>query len=177
MKEYTESTKYRYLTRFYGIGKTTANKLFGMVGLINGGTSEDLEERQETLQEIFESMLIGRAARHKVLEYVLYLKRIKTYRGLRGAVGLPIRGQRTHSNGKTFKLQIKRYSYLDLEIIKEYHLVDIKPTKRPFGPDKRKRKRGKGKKQKKYDTNLYKNKSLKKKDRVMKKNKPQKKRK
>ena len=156
-----------YVTMFYGIGQTTGKKLLGLVGLANQGNPENIEEYSHKLEEILELMLVGQSARRKLLEYVLYLKRIKSYRGLRGAAGLPIRGQRTHTNANTFKSQIQRFNYLDLEIIRKHQLMDIKPIKRSFGPNKRKQKRhGPSKKQKMYNTNLYKNKSFAKKDRI-----------
>lgn len=162
-------TLYGSLTASYGVGYSTGRKLLGLVGLMNHCSLIHLEQRMPLLDEILSTMTIGYAARRNVLTYVLILKRIRAYRGLRASAGLPVRGQRTHTNAKTFSYVLKNYSYLDLETIKQHQSQDIIPTSRTFGDNKSKRKKGKTKKPKMYDTNLFKNKSLKKKDRAQKK--------
>lgn len=38
-----------------------------------------------------------------IKQRILHLQKIKTYKGIRHRKGLPVRGQRTHTNSKTFK--------------------------------------------------------------------------
>ena len=76
------------LTYIYGIGKTTAKKSIAETGVnadirVNLTVEGDL--RRETRQNIARLMEIG------------------CYRGLRHRKGLPVRGQRTHTNARTRK--------------------------------------------------------------------------
>jgi len=155
------TSKFAYLSSFYGIGRVSAIKILGLVELMDHSSYDELSERTEQLREVLTPLNIGYKARRRILKSVLSLKRISCYRGLRSAVGLPIRGQRTHTNAKTLTYLVKTYAYLDLETIREYHSIDIKPTTKIFGKDKPKQRKGRLKKArvKIYDTNLFKNKS------------------
>lgn len=48
--------------------------------------------------------------KNKILKNINKYKKIKNYRGMRHILKLPVRGQRTHTNGKT----IKRYSKIEI---------------------------------------------------------------
>ena len=49
---------------------------------------------------------------------ILHLKKIRCYRGMRHNLHLPVRGQRTHTNGRTCKKISLYYSKKFLEISK-----------------------------------------------------------
>ncbi len=58
----------------------------------------------------YETLFDKSIASQYVSKRIEYLKLIKTYRGIRHRKGLPVRGQRTHTNAKTVKKQKYRYA-------------------------------------------------------------------
>ena len=72
------------LTYIYGIGLTTSKKILAETG-INPDTRTDGDLHREVSQNVKRLMEIG------------------CYRGLRHRRGLPVRGQRTHTNARTRK--------------------------------------------------------------------------
>jgi ribosomal protein S13 len=60
-----------------------------------------------------------------IADNIAFLKKLKVYRGIRHKKGLPVRGQRTHTNSKTRK----RLAKLSKHNIKEYA---NKPSKKPI---------------------------------------------
>lgn len=93
------------LTYVYGIGRTRAKQTTQAVG-INGSTrAGDLtEEEIAKLREyIDEHYKVEGDLRREVSQNVKRLMEIGSYRGLRHRQGLPVRGQRTHTNARTRK--------------------------------------------------------------------------
>jgi small subunit ribosomal protein S13 len=93
------------LTYIYGIGPTTAQAIVAKAGIDMTTRTKDLtEEQARKIREIIE-------ADHKVegdlrREVTMNIKRLMDlgcYRGLRHRKGLPVRGQRTHTNARTRK--------------------------------------------------------------------------
>lgn len=60
---------------------------------------ETLNGLNRKLKKLFNIVIVKRHIKKKVQ----HLQNIKTYRGLRHRKGLPVRGQRTHTNAKTQK--------------------------------------------------------------------------
>ncbi len=58
----------------------------------------------------YASLLDKTITAQHVSKRIEYLKLIKTYRGIRHRKGLPVRGQRTHTNAKTVKKQKYRFA-------------------------------------------------------------------
>lgn len=93
------------LTYIYGIGKSAASKILAEAGIETTKKSDSLTEAE--LAKIRE--IIDRA--HRVegdlrRETSLNIKRLvdlSCYRGIRHRKGLPVHGQRTHSNARTRK--------------------------------------------------------------------------
>lgn len=94
------------LTQIYGIGKTTAVLTCKTLGFSPNLKIKNLSKEQiNKLVKIIELLNIQLASDLKKSK-LLTIKRlisIKSYRGLRKIQGLPIRGQRTHTNAKTAK--------------------------------------------------------------------------
>src|SRR3972149_3129666 len=59
------------------------------------------EEEINRIQKVLEEYVIEGDLRRRVEENVKRLKAIKSYRGFRHSMGLPVRGQRTRSNART----------------------------------------------------------------------------
>ncbi len=93
------------LQYIYGIGSKTAQTIVATAGIDATTRTKDLtEEQTRKIREIIE-------ADHKVegdlrREVTMNIKRLMDlgcYRGLRHRKGLPVRGQRTHTNARTRK--------------------------------------------------------------------------
>lgn len=92
------------LSIIYGIGPSTAKAICDKFNLNDKVRFKDLNEKQKTLlaQEL-SLMKLESQLRKLNKDRIRNLMYTKCYRGLRHKIGLPVRGQRTHSNGKTFK--------------------------------------------------------------------------
>lgn len=92
------------LTYIYGIGKTQASLICCKLGFSTNLKVKDLTKEQITkLIKVVLMVNIELASDLKKIK-ILTAKRlvsIKSYRGLRRAQGLPVRGQRTHTNART----------------------------------------------------------------------------
>ncbi|MDR1083113.1 MAG: 30S ribosomal protein S13 [Coriobacteriales bacterium] len=93
------------LTYIYGIGLTTATKILAETGVSPDTRVRDLtEEETVRLREyIDQNLKIEGDLRREVSQDVKRLMEIGSYRGLRHRKGLPVRGQRTHTNARTRK--------------------------------------------------------------------------
>jgi small subunit ribosomal protein S13 len=90
------------LTYIYGIGRTRAKEILGKAGVEEGIKVKDLSEDevlriQRVLQE--EGGVEG-DLRKEVAMNIKRLIEIGCYRGIRHRRGLPVRGQRTHTNAR-----------------------------------------------------------------------------
>ncbi len=93
------------LTYIYGIGRTSANKIVEEANINTFSKVKDLSEAEvQTLREIIErGYAVEGDLRSRVTMNIKRLMDIGTYRGLRHRRGLPVRGQRTHTNARTRK--------------------------------------------------------------------------
>jgi small subunit ribosomal protein S13 len=93
------------LTYIYGVGRTTAGQICSKAE-IEGATKTDHLSESELikLREIIERELkVEGDLRREVSQNIKMLMDIGCYRGLRHRRGLPVRGQRTHTNARTRK--------------------------------------------------------------------------
>ncbi len=93
------------LTYIYGVGRTRAAEICGKAG-VEGGTKTDHLSESEVikLREIIEREYeVEGDLRREVNQNIKMLMDIGCYRGLRHRRGLPVRGQRTHTNARTRK--------------------------------------------------------------------------
>ena len=96
---------YISLTYIYGIGKTTALEILQKAEVDPEKRAGELsaEEVQRIRRVIDEGYKVEGGLRAEVQRDIKRLMDIKAYRGLRHMRGLPVRGQRTHSNARTRK--------------------------------------------------------------------------
>ncbi len=89
----------------YGIGPTRAKKLLEMVGVDPGTRVRDLtdEEVTQLANAVQNEYRVEGDLRREVNANIKRLMDINAYRGLRHKRGLPVRGQRTHTNARTRK--------------------------------------------------------------------------
>ena len=94
------------LKKVYGIGKSRSRYFCKQLGFSFNLKVKNLSDEQITkLLKIIESSNIVIISDLKKIKQLVIknLVTIKAYRGLRRINGFPVRGQRTHSNGKTAK--------------------------------------------------------------------------
>jgi len=93
------------LTYIYGIGRPTARKVLEMAKIDADTKSDDLNDLQvNTIRQIIDSHLkVEGDLRSEVSMNIKRLMDLGCYRGLRHRRGLPVRGQRTHTNARTRK--------------------------------------------------------------------------
>ena len=93
------------LTYIYGIGLTTAKEIIAATGVDPDIRVKDLsEEDLAKLRDYIQQNLKVEGDLHRELsQNVKRLMEIGCYRGLRHRRGLPVRGQRTHTNARTRK--------------------------------------------------------------------------
>ena len=93
------------LTYIFGIGLTTSKLILRETGISPDTRVRDLtEEEVVRLREYIDRNLkIEGDLRREVSQNIKRLMEIGCYRGLRHRKGLPVRGQRTHTNARTRK--------------------------------------------------------------------------
>jgi small subunit ribosomal protein S13 len=93
------------LTYIFGIGRTRSNKILGTAQVEANTRVKDLseEEVRRIRQVIQDEGKVEGDLRKNVQMDVKRLIDIGSYRGQRHRRGLPVRGQRTHTNARTKK--------------------------------------------------------------------------
>jgi small subunit ribosomal protein S13 len=93
------------LTYIFGIGLTTSQKILRETGISPDTRVRALtEEEVVRLREFIDRNLkVEGDLRREVSQNIKRLMEIGCYRGLRHRKGLPVRGQRTHTNARTRK--------------------------------------------------------------------------
>ncbi len=91
------------LTYIYGIGKSKAEEILAKAGIDKNKKVQDLSpEEENTLREIIQNdYIIEGELRTQVAMDIKRLMEIGCYRGIRHKKGMPVRGQRTHTNART----------------------------------------------------------------------------
>ncbi len=93
------------LTYIFGIGRSMANRILEKTGVSPDIRVKDLSESDVALlrAEIEKNLRVEGALRTEISMNIKRLIEIQCYRGLRHRSGLPVRGQRTHTNARTRK--------------------------------------------------------------------------
>ncbi len=93
------------LTYIYGIGHARARTIMDHTGVDPDRRTSDLtdEDVNKLRREIEDNYKVEGALRTEVSMNIKRLMDIGCYRGLRHRKGLPVRGQRTHTNARTHK--------------------------------------------------------------------------
>lgn len=93
------------LTYIFGIGRTKARRICAMVGVPGERRVNDLtdDEVMRIRESIDRDHQVEGDLRREVAMNVKRLMDLGCYRGLRHRRGLPVRGQRTHTNARTRK--------------------------------------------------------------------------
>ncbi|MEA2715391.1 MAG: small subunit ribosomal protein [Candidatus Parcubacteria bacterium] len=97
------------LTAIYGIGRSRARKVLQSTAIDGGRKPKDLTvEEENAIRKLIESYKIEGDLKREVAGNIKRLKDIKAYRGLRHARHLPSRGQRTKTNSRTVRGNVRK---------------------------------------------------------------------
>ena len=93
------------LTYIYGVGLTTSKEILAITGVNPDTRVKDLtdEDAAKLREYITNNIRTEGDLRREVGQNIKRLMEIGCYRGLRHRRGLPVRGQRTHTNARTRK--------------------------------------------------------------------------
>ena len=93
------------LTYIFGIGRTSAQKIADEAGIDRSKKTDDLTEQEiTTIRTVLDAKYkIEGDLRREIAMNIKRLTDLNSYRGLRHKKGLPVRGQRTHTNSRTRK--------------------------------------------------------------------------
>jgi small subunit ribosomal protein S13 len=97
------------LTYIHGIGRTTAVQIADKLGIPHTARVQDLtdEEVLRIRETIDSDFTVEGDLRRNTAMNIKRLMDLRAYRGLRHRSGLPVRGQRTHTNARTRKGKAK----------------------------------------------------------------------
>lgn len=98
------------LTYLYGIGRTTSLEVCKMTGVNPGKKAKDLnqEEVNKLKDAIGEKYKVEGELRQVIKQNIARLKEIKSYRGIRHLKRLPVRGQRTKTNSRSVRGNVRK---------------------------------------------------------------------
>lgn len=97
------------LTVVFGIGRNRSLKILEKVGVDFNKKAKDLTAKEENdIREAVEDFTIEGDLKRNVTENIKRLKDINSYRGMRHSRHLPARGQRTKTNSRTSRGNVRK---------------------------------------------------------------------
>lgn len=98
------------LTYIYGIGISTASKILSELEISDSKRTKELtEEEQNKIRNYIEKRVkVEGELKHEIRGNIKRLKEVGVYRGIRHQRGLPVRGQRTKTNTRTVRGNVRR---------------------------------------------------------------------
>ena len=97
------------LTAIYGVGRPRALTTLGALGIDPGKKPKEVSAKEETaLREAIEKFVVEGELRRDISSNIRRLKDIKSYRGSRHAKHLPARGQRSKTNSRTVRGNVRK---------------------------------------------------------------------
>jgi small subunit ribosomal protein S13 len=97
------------LTCLYGIGISLSRKILDEAGVDRNIKGDALTVDQENaIRKIIESISIEGGLKREIASNVKRLKDIKAYRGIRHMRRLPVNGQRTKTNSRTVRGNVRK---------------------------------------------------------------------
>jgi len=96
------------LTTLYGIGRATANKVLAEAGVSpETKPTEVTLDQENTIRKSIEDRTIEGNLKREIAGNIKRLKDIKAYRGIRHMRKLPVKGQRTKTNSRTVRGNVR----------------------------------------------------------------------
>ena len=97
------------LTSIYGVGVSTARKILDDTKVNRTSKPNEItEEKENQIRKIIEDMKVEGNLKREIANNVKRLKDIKAYRGVRHLRRLPVKGQRTKTNSRTVRGNVRK---------------------------------------------------------------------
>jgi len=98
------------LTYIFGIGRSRSNKILSDLKINPDIRVNQLKEEQiiALRNAVEKNYVVEGDLKREILSNIKRLKEIKCYRGLRHIKGLPVRGQRTKTNSRTVRGNVRK---------------------------------------------------------------------
>lgn len=97
------------LTSLYGIGISRARKILTEASVDKDRKADSLSvEEENTIRKIIEPLVIEGSLKREISANIKRLKDIKAYRGLRHMHRLPTKGQRSKTNSRTVRGNVRK---------------------------------------------------------------------
>ncbi|MBV9159229.1 MAG: 30S ribosomal protein S13 [Candidatus Kaiserbacteria bacterium] len=97
------------LTAVYGVGRPRAKLTLESLKIDAGKKPKDLSASEETaLREAIEKFTVEGELKREIAANIRRLKDVKAYRGTRHLKRLPARGQRTKTNSRTVRGNVRK---------------------------------------------------------------------
>ncbi|MDD5396893.1 MAG: 30S ribosomal protein S13 [Candidatus Moranbacteria bacterium] len=98
------------LTYVFGIGPSTSRKILKLLNIDQAIRTKDLsaEDANKLRDEIEKKYKVEGELKHEVKMNIKRLKEVGSYRGVRHQKGLPVNGQRTKTNSRTVRGNVRR---------------------------------------------------------------------
>lgn len=97
------------LTALYGVGRPRAQAVLSKLKIDAGKRPKELSEKEETaLREAIEEFTIEGELKREISGNIRRLRDTKSYRGSRHAKRLPARGQRSKTNSRTVRGNVRK---------------------------------------------------------------------
>lgn len=97
------------LTAVFGVGRVTAKKILDESKVSHGMKPADLSVEQENdIRAKIEAMKVEGTLKREIAANVKRMKDIKNYKGIRHMKKLPVRGQRTKTNSRTVRGNVRK---------------------------------------------------------------------
>jgi len=97
------------LTAIYGIGYSSAKKILKAANIAVEKKAKELTEEEENkIRALVEGLSTEGNLKREISANIKRLKDIKSYRGTRHMKRLPVRGQRTKTNSRTVRGNVRK---------------------------------------------------------------------
>lgn len=98
------------LTYIYGIGRSRSNQILAALGMDSNKRTKELSESDigKLKDYIEKNFTIEGELKHQKQMNIKRLKDIGCYRGMRHIKGLPVRGQKTRTNTRTVRGNVRK---------------------------------------------------------------------
>lgn len=97
------------LTALFGIGRSRAATILKEAGVPREKKPKDIKlDDENKIRTIIESLTLEGDLKREISSNIKRLKDIKAYRGVRHTRGLPVRGQRTKTNSRTRRGNVRK---------------------------------------------------------------------
>ena len=97
------------LTAIYGVGLSRARSVLKTAGVALDRRATDLTtEEENTIRKLVEDFKVEGNLKREISANIKRLKDIKAYRGVRHMKKLPVKGQRTKTNSRTVRGNVRK---------------------------------------------------------------------